>query len=501
MPNGPDPLTEGSLLAAIDLGSNSFHLIVARLEHGELKPVETLAEKVQLGAGLERGKLAKDAIERGLTCLSRFAQLLDSIEPSRIRVVGTNALRQAKNRREFTEAAEEILGVPIDVVYGREEARLVYVGVAHTLADDERSRLVVDIGGGSTEFIVGQRFEPMRMESLQIGCVSYAEAFFGKGQINKKSYQAAYDQTLIEVSHIRKHYRSKHWVEAVGSSGTLQAIEMLITMAGWRPEGIDRKSLEKLRKKLLKYEHADALDLEGLNDNRRYVIAAGVAITEAIFDGLGIDVMRTSRGALREGVLYDLIGRLQHEDVRERTINALLARYNADESTATILGNRVAWLSESVAPVWQFSANEVELLQWAGRCHEIGVAIAQKHFNRHSAYLLQNSDLPGFSQQEQELMATVVRGLTGKIRADLFTGLGGSAKSKVKKMIALLRIASIFKYVEELEDLPEFMVSATEDSLNLSFPEGWCEQHPLTLWELEEAHSAFTKLGIKVVLR
>ncbi len=244
---------------------------------------------------------------------------------------------------------------------------------------------------------------------------------------------------------------------------------MLITMTGWRQEGIDRKSLEKLRKKLLKHEHADALDLDGLNDNRRYVITAGVAITEAIFDGLGIDVMRTSKGALREGVLYDLIGRLQHEDVRERTINALLARYNADESTATILGNRVAWLSESVAPVWQFSANEVELLQWAGRCHEIGVAIAQKHFNRHSAYLLQNSDLPGFSQQEQELMATVVRGLTGKIRADLFTELGGAAKSKVKKMIALLRIASIFKYVEELEDLPEFMVSATEDSLNLSF--------------------------------
>ncbi len=160
MPNGPAPLTEGSLLAAIDLGSNSFHLIVARLEHGELKPVETLAEKVQLGAGMEREKLAKDAIERGLTCLSRFAQLLDSVDPSRIRVVGTNALRQAKNRREFTEAAEEILGVPVDVVYGREEARLVYVGVAHTLADDERSRLVVDIGGGAPNLSLASASNP-----------------------------------------------------------------------------------------------------------------------------------------------------------------------------------------------------------------------------------------------------------------------------------------------------------------------------------------------------
>lgn len=500
MPNRSASLSEGSLLAAIDLGSNSFHLIVARLEHGELKPVETLAEKVQLGAGLKRGKLAADAIERGLACLSRFAQLLASVEPSRIRVVGTNALRQAKNRLAFTERAEEILGVPVDVVYGREEARLVYVGVAHTLADDEHSRLVIDIGGGSTEFILGQRFEPTRLESLQIGCVSYAETFFARGQINKKSYQEAYDQTLIEVSHIRKHFRSKHWVEAVGSSGTLQAIEMLVTMEGWRQEGIDKKSLEKLRKSLLKYQHADELDFVGLNDNRRYVIAAGVAITEAIFDGLGIEVMRTSKGALREGVLYDLIGRLQHEDVRERTINALLARYNADEAAAALLGNRVAWLSESVAPIWRFTDNDVELLQWAGRCHEIGVAIAQKHFNRHSAYLLQNSDLPGFSQQEQELMATIVRGLAGKIRAELFTGLSGQSKGKVKKMIALLRIASIFKYVEELEELPEFVVSATEDSLSLSFPEGWCEQHPLTTWELGEAQEAFIKLGVRVEL-
>jgi len=210
--------------------------------------------------------------------------------------------------------------------------------------------------------------------------------------------------------------------------------------------------------------------------------------------------MRTSPGALREGVLYDLIGRLQHEDVRERTISALLARYNADEATATLLGNRVAWLSESVAPVWKFTENDVELLQWAGRCHEIGVAIAQKHFNRHSAYLLQNSDLPGFSQQEQELMATIVRGLTGKIRAELFTGLSGITKVKVKKMIALLRVASIFKYVEELEALPEFVVSANQESLSLSFPEGWCEQHPLTTWELGEAQTAFAKLGVSVQL-
>jgi len=500
VPYHPKPLTEDSLLAAIDLGSNSFHLIVARLQHDELRPVETLGEKVQLAAGLIDGKLTREAMERGLDCLARFGQLLERLEPARIRVVGTNALRQAKNRRKFTDAAEQILGVPVDVVYGREEARLVYLGVAHTLADDELSRLVIDIGGGSTEFIIGKRFEPVRLESLQMGCVSYAQRFFPDGSISKKYFKAAYEQAMLEISHIRKKYHSGHWVEAVGSSGTLQAIETLIRMAGWREEGIDRPSLEKLRKRLLKFDNSSEIDLDGLNSQRRNVITAGVAIASAVFDGLKVETMRTSKGALREGVIYDLVGRLGHEDVRERSINAMVARYGADEANARVVADRVTWLAQAAASAWGLTDNDVELLKWAGFCHEIGAAISQKHFNRHSAYLLLYSDLPGFSQGEQELMSTLVRGHRGKVRAELFADIPEDLREKTSRMVALLRLAVIFKYVEELEELPEFTLAVSPEKLRLSIPEDWSDSHPLTIWELEQARSALAKLGVSLTL-
>lgn len=495
-PHRSAPLEEGDLLAAIDMGSNSFHLIVARLDHGEIRPVEVLSERVQLGAGLINRRLNDDAIERGLACLSRFAQLLESVEPRRIRVVGTNALRQAKNRRAFTDPAENILGVPVDVVYGREEARLVYLGVAHTLADDENARLVVDIGGGSTEFIIGRRFEPIRLESLQMGCVSYSNEFFADERLSKGNYRRAYDEAMIEVSHIRKHFESKNWDECVGSSGTLQAIEALISAAGWRDSGIDRDALEKLRKRLLKFDRFADIELEGLQEKRRNVIAAGVAITAAIFDGLKVQEMRTSKGALREGVIYDLLGRLSHEDVRARSISAMVSRYGADETVANLVAARVAYLARQVDEAWDLGDDDCELLTWAGRCHEVGVAISQKHYNRHSAYLLLNSDLPGFSQGEQEVLATLVRGHRGALTADLFDAIPDSRRLKIARMVALLRLAVLFKHVETLETLPEFKVIARGSTLTLAFPDGWRESHPLTSWEINDSRSIMSRLGV-----
>ena len=491
------PLPDGSLLAALDLGSNSFHLLIGRIEHGEIKPVHTLAEKVQLGAGLKGRKLSKSSIERGLNCLKQFAQLLQSVEPSRIRVVGTHALRRASNRKDFTKPAERILGVPVDVVYGREEARLVYLGVAHALADDRRSRLVIDIGGGSTEFIVGRRFEPSRLESLQLGCVSYANAYFTNGRISKRRFNNAYEQAMIEVSHIRSNYRAKYWSEAIGSSGTFQAIEALIRLNGWSEDGIDINNLERLRKSLLIYKHADEIPWEGLNDKRRLVIAAGVAIALAIFQVLNIERMRTSKGALREGVVYDLVGRLQHEDVRERSISAILARYKADTTTADHVSAMVSNLTAALSPIWQLDSREVELLMWAARCHAIGVAISQKHYNRHSAYLLKNSDLPGFSQGEQELLATLVAHQRGKLRQDDLNKLRSSDSDSVTKLLVIMRLAVVLKWAENLEGL---RVSATETTLHLCFPPKWYEHYPLTTRELLLASAAIKKLGIKLQL-
>ncbi|WP_232059124.1 Ppx/GppA family phosphatase [Kineobactrum salinum] len=291
-----EPLPDGSLLAAVDLGSNSFHLIIARIEHGEMRPIEVLAEKVQLGAGLMDGMLSQQAIDRGLDCLGRFAQMLGSVDPERIRVVGTNALRVARNRREFTVPARQILGAPVDVIYGREEARLIYLGVAHSLADDAHSRLVIDIGGGSTELIIGQRFEPQRLESLQIGCVSFSDNCFKGGRISSRSYHQAYEQARLEVSHIRYNYHAGHWAECVGSSGTLQAIEAIVTSEGWSDSGIDRASLRRLEQRLLQFKRFDTIKLTALSSQRRNVIVAGVAIASALFDELGIERMRCSRG-------------------------------------------------------------------------------------------------------------------------------------------------------------------------------------------------------------
>jgi len=494
----PDTLPDGSLLAAIDLGSNSFHLIIARVEHGEMRPVEVLSEKVQLGAGVEDDHLKEEAIARGLECLARFAQLLSSIEPERVRVVGTNALRQAHNRQEFTVPAAEILGTRIDVIYGREEARLVYLGVAHTLADDARARLVVDIGGGSTEFVVGERFEPKRLESLQLGCVTYSRDCFPNGKISSQNYRRAYNRARVEVSHIAYRFGAGHWEEVVGSSGTLNAIEAIITGNGWSDAGITRKALAKLEKKLLKFKHFDQVVLPGLSDNRRNVIVAGVAITAALFDVLGIEDMRTSKGALREGVIYDLMGRLSHEDVRERTVNALMQRYSVDEATADIVERRCWLFYDATRKAWQLNKQDWELLHWAARTHEIGMAIAQKHFNRHTAYLLRNADLPGFSQEEQELLATITLGQRGKMNSAFLEEVANSKRQRLGYLLAIIRLAGCFKYVEVLEQLPDFNVEAGEQSLKLAFPEGWMDAHPLTLSELEQEQGYLRKLGLEL---
>ena len=497
-PETREPLPDGSQLAAIDLGSNSFHLIIARTEHGEMRPVEVLSEKVQLGAGLVKGRLSQEAIDRGLECLTRFAQLLGSVETERVRVVGTNALRVAKNRRDFTRPARRILGTKVDVIYGREEARLVYLGVAHTLADDAQSRLVIDIGGGSTEFIIGERFEPRQLESLQMGCVSYSRNCFAKGRIDGDSYRRAYDRARLEISHIRYRYKSEHWEECIGSSGTLQAIETLLTLNGWGEGGIDRKGLAKLEKKLLKFKRFDDIKLEGLSDQRRNVIVAGVAIASALFDVLGIERMRTSKGALREGVIYDLMGRLGHEDVRERSINAITQRYSVDTNTADIVERRARVFFAATRKCWQLDKSDWDLLRWAARSHEIGMAISHKHFNRHSAYLLRNADMPGFSQEEQEQMAILTEGHRGKLKEELLAEIPDLDRPRMLRLLTIIRLATSFKYVEVLEQLPDFTIEATEQTLTLGFPEGWLAQHPLTAQEIEREQRVLAKLGLEL---
>lgn len=491
---------EGRLLAAVDLGSNSFHMVVARVEHGEIRPVERLAETVQLAAGMIDDLLDDMAIARGLECLARFRQALNVLQPDMVRIIGTNALRVAKNGRDFRRAAEAIMGHPLEVVSGREEARLVYLGVAHTLADDA-SRLVVDIGGGSTEFIIGERFEARLMESLYMGCVSYGERFFGRGEISQKAFDAAYFAAYSEVLNIRASYLKQGWKDVVGSSGTLRALEAVIVAQGWAQSGISAENLQKLRKLLVKFPHASELcKLAGLSERRRDVFASGVAITCAFFDALGIDIMRTSTGALREGIVYDTIGRLSHEDVRERSVNALMQRHGVDEVNARKVEDTARYLFTGAQDAWLLDESDLDLLVWAARLHEVGRAISHSGFHKHGQYLLENSDLPGFSNTEQMELGLLVRGHRQKFPADEIAARANGHTQKLERLCLLLRLAVLFKYVASVDDAPSFQLHVSERNLRISYPCGWLQNHPLTRFALEREQEVLAKKGIHLVL-
>ena len=303
----PSRLPQSGCLAAIDLGSNSFHLIITQVDQGRIRPIHTLSERVQLGEAADSGELTQAAIGRGLACLEQFKQLLDETAPHPIRVVGTHALRRAKNRRDFIDPAEALLGIPIEVLQGEEEARLIYTGVAHTLSDNQRHHLVIDVGGGSTEFILGSGAKPLHLESLPLGCVSYGETFFSGGEITAARFDAACHQATQEVSALYPRFSQNPWQETIGASGTLIALERIIVAAGWRSSGIDLASLSALRQKLLSFHRVGDIDLAGLSAHRKAVVAAGLAITQGLFEGLRLEAMSTSTSALREGVIHDLL--------------------------------------------------------------------------------------------------------------------------------------------------------------------------------------------------
>lgn len=487
----------GGIVAAIDIGSNSFHMIIAKQEQHELRPIERMGEKVQLAAGMEDGLLTPEAIERGVQCLQRLKQRLDAWPELVLRVVATNALRAAKNAREFIEPAEEILGCPVEIIAGREEARLVYLGVAHSLSDDKESRLVIDVGGGSTEMVIGKRFEPSIMESLHMGCVSYL-SFFPEGQINREYFQQAYNAAYRELLNVRGQYLG-NWEHCVGSSGTLLAVEQVLMNYELTKGGISHDALIPLLEMLLTFDTLDEVSFQGLKENRRQVFASGLAITMALFDAFGIQKMTLSDGALREGVLYDFLGRLGHEDVRERSIQALERRYDVDNRRAKAIEEYGLSLFERVSAAWQLQDQpDRQLLVWAARLHEIGLAVSHSHFHKHGEYLIRHADLAGFSRMEQEGLALLVRAHRRKFPVDLYAQLDWPAdvKRRLRHVAVVLRLTILLKHLDPVEVLPEFALEVVgDDGLLLSFPKGWLDNKPLTFAELNQETESLADMG------
>lgn len=494
---------EDGLLAAVDLGSNSFHLAIARLDHGEVRMVQGLSEKVQLGAGLdENNRLTEFAQTRALGCLSRFAQHLAGVEPQRMRVVGTNALRAAKNASAFLRKAERVLDHPIEVIAGREEARLIYLGVAHTQARGGR-RLVADIGGGSTEFVIGEGFEPLATESLHMGCVSYTVRFFPDGVISAKTLERAITSARQEIVSIKVAYQQLGWDVAIGSSGTIKAVRQMLQELGWAsPEGrITLDGLHHLKAEILRYKHVRDIQLPGLKEDRKAIIPAGFAIVLAIFEELELDEMDYSDGALREGVLYDMLGRFGQEDVRDRTVQAMMSRYYVDVAQAQRVEKTAMGLLNQIADSLHLDSDEdADLLHRAALMHEVGLAIAHASFHKHGAYLLKYSDMPGFSRQTQETLALLVGAHRRKVKPEYFSELVSAGGIGLVRLLLLLRLAVLLHHSRSRDDLPDITLRSDGETYELGFPRYWLDKHPLTRVDLEEEAAQYTALGLQLVV-
>lgn len=474
------------IVAAIDLGSNSFHMIVARLEEsGTLSIIDRLRDNVRLGGGLDKHGIIDEAAQlRAFECLETFAQRISGLPQSAIRVAGTNTLRVANNAKEFVDKAEQILNHPIEIIAGREEARLIYLGVAHGLATKQGKRLVVDIGGGSTEFIIGRGMKPLRRESLYTGCVSASMRFFKDGKISKKKMKAAEVDAALTLFPQAGDFKAGRWDEVSGCAGTIKAIRNIAHEQGWCESGITYKALLKLREAVIAAEHIDNLNLSGLSENRKAVLPGGLSVLLAVFKTLNIEQMMVSDQGMREGLLYDLVGRITHHDVRDATVESAMSRWGVDIEQAQRVTQTVEYLCNSVCTQWSIDTRQKLLLKWAAMLHEIGLQVSHNNYHKHGAYILSNADMQGFSRQEQALLAALVLSHRSKFRTDAFKQLMKPYVKAGKHMCVLLRIAVLLHRGRIDQPMSPVNIDIQNKNINLHFPDGWLDKHNMTLADL-----------------
>lgn len=474
-------------LAAIDLGSNSFHLVVARIEDGHIHILDSLKEMVRLGAGLDnKGRLSQEARSRALFCLERFGERVNDLPQGSVAAVGTKTLRQAKNARLFLENASEVLGHPISVIGGKEEARLIYLGVSHSLAVEDGKRFVMDIGGGSTELIIGEDFEPLHLSSLNMGCVSMSRKFFRAGNLTRKHWKEAGIAAHLELRPVRDYFKEVGWNSATGASGTIKAVGKVVSGLGLDSYNITLDSMYRIREKMIAAGHLSKLDLPGLNSDRQPVFAGGLAILIAAFEALKIETMQVSDGALREGLLYERLGRIQSEDTRLKTVTSVQHRFQISQKHARRVSKTAHRLLTACEKSWNLRLEDAEILHWASSLHEIGLAVSLSGYQKHGAYLLDHADLPGFSFEEQDWMSVLVRCHRKKISKKLFNELADKDKQKALRLVVLLRLATLLHRSRKEETALIENVVAKDNSLNLQFARGELIKHPLQLASLKQ---------------
>ena len=488
------------LIAAVDLGSNSFRLQVGRVIGNQIYSLDALKEPVRLAAGLDAQRaLDEPSQARGVEALARFGERLRGFPADAVRAVATNTLRVAKNAASFLSRAEMALGIPIEVISGREEARLIYLGVAHSLPNPRSQQLVVDIGGGSTEFIIGRNFKPLHLESLYMGCVGFSLRYFPGGRVDKASMRAAELAARKEIQTIVHTYRKTGWEEAVGSSGTAKALVDLLEMNGLSTGGITADGLDKLATRLLRAGDSRRLQLDGLRADRVPVLPGGLAIMLAVFKEFGLDQMVFSEGALRLGVLYDLLGRYHHDDLREATVSLFMRRHEVDGEQASRVARTATRLLAQLLPETRDDPDHPDILTmtWAARLHEIGISLAHASYHKHSAYILANADMPGFSRRDQAKLSRLVLAHRGKLER-IVPELG---ESREWMLIFALRMAALLHRARDEAPEPPVQASLLAMGFQLRIDADWLAALPLTAAAIDEEVRQWAGIGIELKVR
>ncbi len=475
-------------VAAVDLGSNSFHMIVCKIEKGKLRTIDRLKEMVRLASGLDKNRnIDSKTQKKALDCLERFGQRVRNFPVGSVRIVGTNTLRTAKNSRQFILKAEKALGHPIEIIAGIEEARLIYQGVANSLGTNANSRFVMDIGGGSTEYIIGTNDTASVKESLNMGCVTVSNLFFKDGVISKKAFKKAiiYAQQKLR-SHQRK-FNSENWDEAIGASGSLRSIHKVLIATKWSNNGITLDGLEKLVEHITQCDHVDELNLPELSEERLPVFVGGVAIIYATFKKLDIEQMTVSDGALREGLVHDLLNRIYDDDIRSHTVETIAKHYHTDIKHATRIKKTVNYILDQLDSQCCSGNSKIitQFLHWAISLHGIGLNIAHNQYHKHSAYIIENGDFSGFSRQDQILLSTLVRSHRKKFSNSRFKKLPAPWNIDAPFLTIILRLAILLHRNRHTLAKPEFKIAIKATEIELQFANKWLENAPLTYADLE----------------
>jgi exopolyphosphatase / guanosine-5'-triphosphate,3'-diphosphate pyrophosphatase len=498
---------DAEILGAVDLGSNSFHMVIGRFSHGQLVVMDRLRESVRLASGLDRrNRLDAASQRRALDCLARFGERLRNMRADRVRVVGTNTLRKAKGRgtERFRDKARRALGHPVEVISGIEEARLIYLGVSHSLPNVRGTQMAIDIGGGSTEIIQGRGFQPVTMESLYMGCVGLSEAAFPGGKLTARNFRQARQAARLELEPVAAKFLQRKPLRVAGTSGTIRAAYDVLLSLGLARKGINLKDLEFLIDQMITVGHIRRLDLPGLSADRVEVFPGGLAILVEVMAALKVRRMVVAEGALREGILYDMVGRLTDEDARVRTVRAMQRRFHVDIPQARRVADTALGLLRQVAPHWDLHRDaDRNLLAWAGALHELGLDIAHAHYHHHGAYLLENADMPGFARDEQRVLACMVRCHRRKLAPDPFQALPREWRRRALRLTALLRLAVLFNRGRTSKSPAMPVLNAEDASLALGLPASWLRANPLTGADLAQEcrHLAAVGLAMRVVRR